>query len=183
MGGFPGFGNRDENDEEDGEEGGFGGFAGKRKYIASTKGIASKGKITINSGNITVRTTTAGAEGIEGKDGIVIRNQIAKPEQISALQAGLKHAVSTGLFKGAGRSYTNVSAHGCTSGNVEGGHRMELCGYFPSEDPLYTIMVILEKKSLPASAGGMCGVIMAQTIDTLVDYYDLKNGWIKDIND
>ena len=119
----------------------------------------------------------------EGKDGIVIRNQIAKPEQISALQAGLKHAVSTGLFKGAGRSYTNVSAHGCTSGNVEGGHRMELCGYFPSEDPLYTIMVILEKKSLPASAGGMCGVIMAQTIDTLVDYYDLKNGWIKDIND
>jgi len=71
MGGFPGFGNRDENEEEDGEEGGFGGFAGKRKYIASTKGIASKGKITINSGNITVRTTTAGAEGIEGKDGIV----------------------------------------------------------------------------------------------------------------
>ena len=66
MGGFPGFGNRDENDEEDGEEGGFGGFAGKRKYIASTKGIASKGKITINSGN-----ATAGAEGIEGKDGIV----------------------------------------------------------------------------------------------------------------
>jgi len=69
MGGFGGFGNRDEN--EDGEEGGFGGFGGKRKYVASTKGIASKGKITINSGNVTVRTTTAGAEGIEGKDGIV----------------------------------------------------------------------------------------------------------------
>ena len=48
-----------------------GGFPGKHKYIASTKGIASKGKITINSGNVTVRTSTAGAEGIEGKDGIV----------------------------------------------------------------------------------------------------------------
>lgn len=71
MGGFPDFGNRDENDEEDGGEGGFGGFAGKHKYYASTKGIASKGKITINSGNVTVRTATAGAEGIEGKDGIV----------------------------------------------------------------------------------------------------------------
>lgn len=71
MGGFPDFGNRDENDEEDGEEGGFGGFAGKHKYYASTKGIASKGKITISSGNVTVRTATAGAEGIEGKDGIV----------------------------------------------------------------------------------------------------------------
>ena len=53
-------------------EGGFGGgFGGKHKYIASTKGIASKGKIIINSGKITVRTSTAGAEGIEGKEGIV----------------------------------------------------------------------------------------------------------------
>ena len=68
MGGFPDFGNRDENDSI---EGGFGGFAGKHKYVASTKGIASKGKITINSGNVTVRTNTAGAEGIEGKEGVV----------------------------------------------------------------------------------------------------------------
>ena len=68
-GGFPGFGERDENDSI---EGGFGGgFGGKHKYIASTKGIASKGKITIDSGKITVRTSTAGAEGIEGKEGIV----------------------------------------------------------------------------------------------------------------
>ena len=68
-GGFPGFGNDSTN------EGGFpdfgGGFGGKHKYVASTKGIASKGKITINSGNVTVRTSTAGAEGIEGKEGIV----------------------------------------------------------------------------------------------------------------
>ena len=47
-----------------------GGFGGKHKYIASTKGIASKGRVTINSGNVTVRTNTAGAEGIEGKQGV-----------------------------------------------------------------------------------------------------------------
>ena len=66
-GGFPSFG----NDSIDGE--GFGGgFAGKHKYVASTKGIASKGKIVINSGNVTVKTSTAGAEGIEGKEGVVL---------------------------------------------------------------------------------------------------------------
>lgn len=74
-GGFPNFGGMrpEENDStnEDGFEGFGGGFGGKHKYIASTKGIASKGKITINSGNITVRTSTAGAEGIEGKEGVV----------------------------------------------------------------------------------------------------------------
>lgn len=60
-GGFPPFGNDSIKP---------GGFPGKHKYVASTKGIASKGKITINSGNVTVRTSTPGAEGIEGKKGI-----------------------------------------------------------------------------------------------------------------
>ena len=72
MGGFPGFGNRDENDSIEGGFGGFGGgFGGKHKYVASTKGIASKGQVVINSGNVTVRTSTPGAEGIEGKEGIL----------------------------------------------------------------------------------------------------------------
>ena len=69
FGGFPDFGN-DSTGQGDLTEFG-GGFGGKHKYVASTKGIASKGKITINSGNVTVRTSTAGAEGIEGKEGIV----------------------------------------------------------------------------------------------------------------
>ena len=76
FGGPPPFGNdslrREGPPDFDGEMPDFGGgFGGKHKYVASTKGIASKGKITINSGNVTVRTSTAGAEGIEGKEGIV----------------------------------------------------------------------------------------------------------------
>ena len=72
---FPPFGGMRPFDNDSIDEGGFpdfgGGFGGKHKYVASTKGIASKGKITINSGHITVRTSTAGAEGIEGKEGII----------------------------------------------------------------------------------------------------------------
>ncbi len=63
--GFSPFGNDSTRQE------GMGGFMGKHKYVASTKGIASKGKITINSGVVTVRTSTPGAEGIEGKKGVV----------------------------------------------------------------------------------------------------------------
>jgi hypothetical protein len=74
---FPGFGN--DSTQRGGfpmppfgnDSTGMGGFAGKHKYVASAKGIASKGKITINSGNVTVRTSTAGAEGIEGKEGVI----------------------------------------------------------------------------------------------------------------
>ena len=64
-GGFPPFGNDSTMQE------GLGGFTGKHKYVASTKGIASKGKVTMNSGVVTVRTSTPGAEGIEGKKGVV----------------------------------------------------------------------------------------------------------------
>lgn len=69
-GGFPGFGSMRPEDNDSTNEGGFGGFAGKHKYVASTKGIASKGRIIINSGNVSVKTSTPGAEGIEGKEGI-----------------------------------------------------------------------------------------------------------------
>lgn len=75
FGGMPPFGGM-RPEGGDSIEGGFpdfggGGFGGKHKYVASTKGIASKGKIIFNSGNVTVRTSTAGAEGIEGKKGVV----------------------------------------------------------------------------------------------------------------
>ena len=68
QGGFPNFGGFPPMGNDSIEGGGFGGgFAGKHKYVASTKGIASKGKITINSGNIDISTKTAGAEGIEAR--------------------------------------------------------------------------------------------------------------------
>lgn len=111
----------------------------------------------------------------EGDDVIVLDDQIAAPEHIATLQQGLKQAVSRGLFRKAGREYTDVAACGRTFWAGKKTRRMELCGYFPADNPLYTIMVVLEKNGIPASAGGMCGPIMANTIDILVDSYDLRS--------
>ena len=51
-----------------------GGFGGKHKYVSAAKGIASKRMITVNSGNIRVCTSTAGAEGIEAKKGMLFNS-------------------------------------------------------------------------------------------------------------
>lgn len=110
----------------------------------------------------------------KGKDGIVLQEQIAQPEHIETLQKGLEQCVSQGLMRKAGRCYVKVSACGRTFITNGNHRRMELYGYFPSDDPLYTIMVILEKDGLPASAGGMCGPIFALTVDLLVDTYRLE---------
>lgn len=44
----------------------------KQKYIGKAKGIRAQGTVTIESGNVTVNTSTPGAEGIEGKKGVIV---------------------------------------------------------------------------------------------------------------
>ena len=111
----------------------------------------------------------------EGDDVVVLNEQITESAHITTLQKGLEHAVRSGLFRKAGRSYTSVAACGRTFYTKGNNRRMELCGYFPAGNPMYTIMVVLEKYGVPASAGSMCGQIMANTIDLLVDSYDLRS--------
>lgn len=57
---------------EEEEEGMMGFGPMKRKYAGTCKGIKSNGKVTINSGCVRVYTASRGAEGIEGKEGVVI---------------------------------------------------------------------------------------------------------------
>lgn len=110
----------------------------------------------------------------EGDEVTVLNEQIAEPAHISALQRGLKQAVRQGIFGKAERTYTSVAACGRTLTTEGNNRRMELCGYFPANKPLYTIMVILEKDGLPAGAAGMCAPLMGRTIDLLLEYYDLR---------
>ena len=115
--GFPGFGN------DSTAEGGMGGFMGKHKYVASTKGIASKGKIIINSGVVTVRTSTPGAEGIEGKEGVVFNG--GKVDVLATDDA--VNANATIAFNGAhvtARSTTNDAV----DSNPKGGFFMPFGG-------------------------------------------------------
>ena len=112
----------------------------------------------------------------DGEDETVLLEKMADSLYVAQLQTGLRYSVSQGLMHKAGRDYVNVSACGRTFILKENLRRMELWGYFPSEDPIYTIMVILEKEGLPASAGGMCGPIFAKTVDLLVDTYKLALG-------
>ncbi len=53
-------------------EGGMGMPPGKMSYNGTAKGVKSTGVLTINSGKVTVTTESAGAEGLEGKKGVVV---------------------------------------------------------------------------------------------------------------
>ena len=127
-GGFPPMGN-------DSIEGGFGGgFGGKHKYVASTKGIASKGKITINSGHVTVRTSTAGAEGIEGKEGVIFNG--GNVDVLTTDDAVNANAVIE--FNGANVTARSMGNDAVDS-NPKSGFFMPFGGNEQSDDPAIVI--------------------------------------------
>ena len=101
-------------------------------------------------------------------DVTVIHDQICYPEYIKLVQRAMERCVSDGIYKKAGNEYTDVAACGRTLRIGDTRYRLELCGYFPGDKSKYTVMVVMEKDGLPASAGGMCGPIMSEIADTLI---------------
>ena len=119
---------------------------------------------------------------------VVLKEHIAKPQTITMMQTILEHVVSQGLgrkaaplsraFKVAGKTGTAQIADehgGYHSGTTR--YWLSFAGFFPADAPRYTCIVCLRKTGLPASGGGMSGVVfrhiaegvMAQNVKRLVD--------------
>lgn len=97
-------------------------------------------------------------------DVTVIHDQICYPEYIVPVQKAMERCVSDGIYKKAGNEYTDVAACGRTLRIEDTRYRLELCGYVPTKNPKFTIMVVMEKDGLPASAGAMCGPLFSQIV-------------------
>lgn len=133
----------------------------------------------------------------------VIKPQIAKPQTIKTMQTILTHVVSQGLGKKAGQGLNFPVAGKTGTAQVAdqyGGYHsgttrywLSFAGYFPADNPRYSCIVCLKKSGLPASGGGMSGVVfhniaegvMAQNVKMRVEdardstsilIPDVKNG-------
>jgi len=98
----------------------------------------------------------------------VIRERIAKPQTIKTMQTVLTHVVSQGLGRKAGsRSFAVAGKTGTAQvSKGKGGYKvgivdywLSFCGFFPADNPKYTCIVCIQKSGLPASGGGMSGVV------------------------
>ena len=117
---------------------------------------------------------------------VVLKERIAKPEAIKTMQTILEHVVSQGLGKKAGSKSFKVAGKTGTAqvadqyGSYHSGitrYWLSFAGFFPADNPRYTCIVCLKKSGLPASGGGMSGVVfhhiaegvMAQNLKRSVD--------------
>lgn len=98
----------------------------------------------------------------------VIKERIAKPKAIKTMQTILEHVVSQGLGRKAGSPLFKVAGKTGTAQVSQGkaGYKsgimqywLSFAGYFPADDPRYSCIVCLKKSGLPASGGGMSGVV------------------------
>lgn len=129
------------------------------------------------------------------KDGVTLveypveelKASICKESTLKTMQTILRHVVSQGLGKKAGSKLFQVSGKtgtaqvskgksGYKSGTV--GYWLSFAGYFPSDNPRYSCIVCIKKWGLPASGGGMSGVVFRHIAEGVMAQ-DLK----LDIND
>ena len=117
---------------------------------------------------------------------VVLKKQIAKPSTIKMMQTILEHVVSQGLGRKAGSKSFKVAGKTGTAqvadqfGSYHSGttrYWLSFAGFFPADNPRYTCIVCIKKSGLPASGGGMSGVVfhhiaegvMAQNLKLSVD--------------
>lgn len=155
-----------------------------------------------------VKQLVKNGEVIKEFEPVVLKNRIAKPKAIKTMQTILEHVVSQGLGRKAGSKLFKVAGKTGTAQVADqyGGYHsgitrywLSFAGFFPADNPRYSCIVCIKKSGLPASGGGMSGVVfhhiaegvMARHLKMSVDdahdeksvaIPDVKEGATKDAN-
>ena len=109
----------------------------------------------------------------------VINPQIASKANIDSLQLAMVKVVNEGLGKPAQSDKVQVAgvSGGCqiyteednSDGKMKTEYAVEYCGYFPAENPKYSIIVSMNKIGLPASGSLMAGSVFSEIVNYMVD--------------
>ena len=92
-------------------------------------------------------------------------NYIAKSK--TAIKETLEYSVSNGLAKPAQSDKVKVAGATGTIQLPNGEYAVEFCGYFPADNPKYSVIVTINKTELPASGGLMAGDVFRQIVDIM----------------
>ena len=108
------------------------------------------------------------------KDSVVVINpQIASRASIDSLKKALVFNVTDGLGQPAKSDKVLVAGMQGTSSlstnedSTKDMYAVEFCGYFPTDNPKYSIIVSINKTGLPASGGLMASDVFRQIVDTM----------------
>lgn len=109
------------------------------------------------------------------KDSVVVINpQMASRASIDSLKKALVLNITDGLGQPAKSDKVVVAGIQGTSSlstnedSTKDMYAVEFCGYFPADNPKYSIIVTINKNGLPASGGLMAGDVFRQIVDCIL---------------
>ncbi len=122
---------------------------------------------------------------------VVINEKICSDATLGKIHSMLEGVVTKGtakvvkskLFSIAGKTGTAQIAVDGKYRDAQGRthHQISFCGYFPANAPIYSCIVYIKDPAMPASAGGMCGMVFKNIAEKA---YTIKIGnmpdWAKD---
>ena len=95
---------------------------------------------------------------------IAKNGNIASKANTDSLKQALKYVVTDGLGQTAKSEKVQVAGKTGTLQLEDGSYIVEFCGYFPADNPQYSIIVSINKEDLPA-AGFMAGDVFKGIVD------------------
>lgn len=99
----------------------------------------------------------------------VISPQIASKANIDSIKSALQYVVTDGLGKPAKSDNVQVAGKTSTIRHYDNSYIAEFCGYFPADNPQYSMIVSIHKDSLPASGGAMAGIVFKEIAEYMTN--------------
>lgn len=98
---------------------------------------------------------------------LALVNEIAANEGNDSLKSALRYAVTDGVGIKANTDKTEVAGISGTTRQEDGSCWAEFCGYFPYDNPKYSIIVAIHKRDTPVSGGAMAGDVFREIVNLL----------------
>lgn len=99
----------------------------------------------------------------------IAQGTIGDKAAVNNIKRALEYTVTDGLARPAMSDEVKIAGATGTIQLPNGEYAVEFCGYFPADDPQYSIIVSINKKDKPASGGLMAGTVFKQIAELMME--------------
>lgn len=99
----------------------------------------------------------------------IAQGTIGDKAAVNDIKRALEYTVTDGLAKPAISDKVKIAGATGTIQLPNGEYAVEFCGYFPADNPQYSIIVSINKKDKPASGGLMAGTVFRQIAELMME--------------
>lgn len=99
----------------------------------------------------------------------IAQGTIGDKGTVNDIKRALEYTVTDGLARPAMSDEVKIAGATGTIQLPNGEYAVEFCGYFPADNPQYSVIVSINKKDKPASGGLMAGTVFKQIVELMME--------------